>query len=256
MKNLVIYINQDKQFFGIEDNLMVQTQIENSLELGWKAEDILLVTNFPYEFSNIKSRVLEDDCYCIWWKQTSKINGIVRMFEKNLIEPDQIYWLHDLDAFENYPVEMDLEGKDTAFTDYGYDYRLWNTGSFFFNSKSRDIFEMIKKRCYEIEKNEERVLEHFTNNNVGNINSRIKRINITYNFPGSNNGNKYFQKVWDVCEKPVKVLHFHPLRWEGRFYRMMNGGNPLGVKLMSERLQRRSLLKPTEEQRLWILSVM
>lgn len=249
MKNLLTYTHPDHAFFGIEDNLMIETQIENSLELGWKKEDIILATNFPYEYMGVKSVVVSDDCMCSWWKQVSKIDCILWLFDNGRIK-DDIYWFHDLDAFEAYPLEFEKnleDGIDIYLTDYGYRYRKWNTGSFFFNNKSRDIFQMIWDRCHEIDSlekdkdlihayNEERSLEHLTGNNINNINSRIKKINPTYNFPGSNNGFKNFEMVYERCEKPVKVPHFHPLRWGGRFYRMFDGGNPLKVKMLPERL--------------------
>lgn len=54
MKNLLIYIHPDRKFvgesFSSETDVLPKIQIENSLKLGWKKEDILLVTNFPYEY--------------------------------------------------------------------------------------------------------------------------------------------------------------------------------------------------------------
>jgi hypothetical protein len=238
MKNLMVYISPKKEFWGVEDPLMIETQIENSLELGWKLEDIKLVTNFEYEHCGVKSIVVSDNCYCDWWKQVSKMNGILELFKMDLIKQDEIYWFHDLDAFEAVPINVDLEGKEAAFTDYGYSDKRWNTGSFFFKKEARDIMQAITDRCYEKHINEEYALGELTKNNENNINSRIKKINITYNFPGSNNGYKYFKMVYDSCELPVQVLHFHPLRWSGRFYRMFDGNNEYGVIMISERLKR------------------
>ena len=39
---------------------LVKVQIENSLALGWKKEDILLFTNFDFEYGVIKANVLKD----------------------------------------------------------------------------------------------------------------------------------------------------------------------------------------------------
>ena len=238
MKNLMTYTHPENAFSGIEDNLMIRTNIENSLLLGWKPEDIIVATNFPFEYMGVKAVEVSDDCQCKWWKQVSKIDCILWLFDNNKIEDNEIYWFHDLDAFEAHPVKMELDGIDVAFTDYGYRYTHWNTGSFFFNSKSRDIFQAIHDDCYEKELNEEVALEHLISKNTCNINKRMKKADITYNFPGSNNGYKNFEMVYDRCEKPIKVLHFHPLRWSARFYRMFDGGNPLEVQMIPKRLSK------------------
>ena len=242
----MVYINPDKQFFGIEDNLMVETNIENSIELGYDLKDIMLVTNFEYEHKGVKSIVVSDECYFKPWKQVSKMLGIMELFDRNLIEENEVYWFHDLDAFENNKVVVDIEGYDVGFTPYGYNDR-WNTGSFLFKKSSRDIMQMITDWCVDSYKaqgsdkpnreiNEEYALGDLTAKNVNNINPRIKTLNITYNYPGSQNGLKYFEHIYDSCDLPVQVLHFHPLRWSGRFYRMFHGGNPYNVNLITDRL--------------------
>jgi len=198
----------------------------------------MLVTNFDYEHCGVKSIVISDNCYCDWWKQVSKMNGILELFKKDMIEKDEIYWFHDLDAFENSPINVDLEDKEAAFTDYGYTDKRWNTGSFFFKKESKDIIQKIVDKCYEKKINEEYALRELINDNINNINSRIKKINITYNFPGSNNGYKNFKMVYDSCDLPVQVLHFHPLRWSGRFYRMFDGNNHYKILMISNILKK------------------
>jgi len=68
------------------------------------------------------------------------------------------------------------------------------------------------------------------------IKGRYEEINHTYNFPGSRNGTKYFSRVYNNCELPVKVLHFHPMRHRGRYFRMLCGVNEMNLNLMPERL--------------------
>ncbi|KKR28424.1 MAG: hypothetical protein UT61_C0050G0008 [Candidatus Woesebacteria bacterium GW2011_GWA1_39_8] len=60
MKNLLIYINPPK-CFGDEEKITVQIQIDNSLELGWKREDIIFVTNFSYEYNSIKAIKIDEE---------------------------------------------------------------------------------------------------------------------------------------------------------------------------------------------------
>jgi hypothetical protein len=54
MKNLLIHINPVSKIFSPEHEDLTRIQIDNSLELRWKKEEILLVTNFPYEYRGIK----------------------------------------------------------------------------------------------------------------------------------------------------------------------------------------------------------
>ena len=67
MKNLMIYISPTGSFSNPRADLVAddaalcaKVAIENSLQLGWKAEDILLFTNFEYQYGDIKAQVLPD----------------------------------------------------------------------------------------------------------------------------------------------------------------------------------------------------
>lgn len=79
MKNLLIYISPKKDF-GDEEKIAIKIQIDNSLDLGWKKEEIMLVTNFPYEHDSVKALQVSDDNYCPFFPQASKINVIVDLF--------------------------------------------------------------------------------------------------------------------------------------------------------------------------------
>mgnify|MGYP001205207144 CR=1 FL=1 len=229
MKNLLIYISPN----GIEgeNGRMLKIQIENSLDLGWKLEDIILITNFSYEYGGVKSRVVPDELYCDFWKQQSKINSILYLFDKGLIE-NELYWFHDLDAFQTVPITISID-KDIVFTDYGYPHaRIWNTGSFFFNKSAEKTLRMITERVYKDKTDEELALRDLINEGF----TDYGKINISYNFPGSKGGEKYFELIYNNADKPVKVIHFHPERRGGRFFRLFCGENSLGIKLMPDRL--------------------
>src|SRR3989344_2935283 len=115
MKNLLIYINP-RHDFGVEEKVTVKIQIDNSLDLGWKRQDILLVTNFPYEYNAVKATIVGDENYCDSIPTTSKINTIVDLFKiqalidifkintivdlfKKGLMAGELYWYHDLDVF-------------------------------------------------------------------------------------------------------------------------------------------------------------
>jgi hypothetical protein len=203
MKNLLIYIHPDR-FFHEDYARLVKVQIENSFRLGWKKEDILMVTNFPYSYMGVDAFVVDDSLFCEHRKKASKINVIYSLLEKGII--NELCWFHDFDAYQLLPFgEIDLDGKDAGFTDYGYsDY--WNTGSFFFLPSSIDIFEWIQREMNRKKSNEERALMVLTDHNINSINSRYKRLNCTYNLGRMRQTDITLAKA----DKPIQVLHFHP----------------------------------------------
>ncbi len=233
MKLLLIYINPIKEF-DEEGKVTVKIQIDNSLELGWKLEDILLYTNFPYEYNGVKSIVIDDNTYS---DISSKTSVISYLFDKGLIG-DELYWVHDLDAFQDYVITEDeikevMGNADIALTDSGATTR-WALGSIFFKKSSEDIFRMIKDKVNQEEINEEKALRRLTLKNINNINPRIKKLNISYNFQMWNIGLCYPMAI-----KPLRVLHFHPFRnFKGMntldFF--LRGKNKINTMLMSERL--------------------
>lgn len=246
MKNVMIYINPAKKF-DTETELLAKIQIDNSLRLGWKKEDILMVTNFPYEHNGIKAWIVADDIYCPFYKYVSKINAIIRLHDQGIITGRELYWFHDFDAYENNKIdekELGLESVNAGFTDYGRMPR-WNGGSFFFKVSAMDIFEKIQKMIYENYKirnltggdryhlySEEIALESLSLTNWKNINDKIIRMNYTYNF-GMRNIKSNYRKT----DKPIRVLHFHPYKKEMDTLAIaMYGKNRLGVPLMTEPL--------------------
>lgn len=229
MKNLLIFLNPSHEFDD-EGKRLVKIQIDNSLDLGWKREDILLVTNFPYEFNGVKALEVPDNIYCDYWKQMSKINAILYLFYLGLI--NDTFWFHDMEAFQVQPLDFTLT-KDLALTDYGY-MKKWQTGILFFNQNSRDTIQLIHDRAYELQTDEERALDDLTKDNK--LKDKLEILNITHNFPGSIHALRHFEEVYNKAEKPIKVVHFHPDRFKGKFFRVMMGLNPLGVKIMTDRL--------------------
>ncbi len=196
------YINPLKEF--TEDYAaLVKVQIDNSLRT-WDPKDILLVTNFPYTYAGVDSIVVPDELFCAHRKRASKINVICHMIDNGLV--GDLCWFHDFDAFQLDILPEDiLIDKDAAFTDYGFN-KTWNTGSFFFIPKARDIFELIRKTMNAKLINEEQAFGRLTSMNIGNINTRYVKLNNTYNLGQKWSGELSYEKA----DKPIKVLHFHP----------------------------------------------
>lgn len=243
MKNLLIYISPTGSFDNKRPDLindagpLVKIQIENSLALGWKKEDILLITNFAFEYGVIKAKVLKDVEFFERKPQASKINAIVKLFEEGLIEESDVYWFHDLDAYQLQPIsesEIDLDEADMALTDYGVSSR-WSTGVIFFKKSARDIFEQIKKIVYRDNIDEEMALGKLTQSDQ-NIARRIKKLNKSYNFTPPRLKYSYQKAL-----KPLRVAHFHLEGGNGRFevknpVAFFMGENELGIPLITERL--------------------
>ncbi len=266
MKNLLIYINPKKEFDD-EGKIAIKIQIDNSLELGWKPEDLILATNFDYEYNGVKSFVVEDENFCTFCPPVSKINTIINLFKQkvigvNGIKKDKIYWFHDIDAFQLNQItdsELELNGKDILLPDFGRKPK-WSTGSFFFKNSSRNIFNWTKDIAYKYSVNEEDALWILTGNDIynrpshllirgytskdmaeiKNINERIKKANITYNFHSFNVRSNY-----KAALKPIRVAHFHfvdrPINphnnvTPNKLDFFLRGKNKINVQLVPERL--------------------
>jgi len=206
MKNLLIYINPVDKKFSPEHEDLTKIQIDNSLSLGWKTKDILLVTNFDNKYKGVTSVKVED--YSVFdQNRSTKIPAINELFKREIIS-DDIYWFHDHDAFQLVDFEFKLnENKDAAFTTHGaYDPVMWNAGSFFFNKKSKDIFTWIEEWMEKLGgTNEQSALTHMWKINYENINNRCQILDSSYNL-----GIYNIEENIRNSAPPIKVAHFHP----------------------------------------------
>lgn len=252
MKNLLIYINPRKDFDD-EGRIVIKIQIDNSIDLGWKREDIMLVTNFPYEYNGVRSLVVGDDHYCTFEPLSTKGYTIPKLFERGLFKEGEIYWVHDLDAFQNEVVtesEVEPVMGEMGLTDRGRVPKL-NMGSIFFKSSARDIFNWINEIICAHKIDEESAVWILTGHDnflydmepplvkgytesdisgIANINERIKKINISYNFRMWN-----INSTFRMAVKPIRVVHFRPfIKDELDFF--LYGKNKINTVLMSERL--------------------
>lgn len=224
MKNLLIYINPQRSFsqewikdgqslWKDETETLLKIQIDNSLELGWKPEDIMVVMNFPWEYNGVKAIEVGDENYCDFAPTASKINVICTLFDMGLIG-DELYWFHDNDAFQVGELDIDVN-DEIALTDYGIARghtdisKRWSTGVLFFRRGARDTFKLIQHGVNNsYRKNEEIALLAMTRCNYAHINDKIRKIDITYNFASRA---RKLPEQYEVALKPLRVIHFHPL---------------------------------------------
>jgi len=214
----MIFLNPIKSFRdGVWENeaeKLIKIQIENSLEMGWKREDIMLVTNFTYEFMGIKSMVVGDENFYEPKPTCSKMVTIINLIKSGVIG-NELHWFHDLDAFQLENLgEIDLKYNELALTDYGKttihpgrDSR-WSTGSLFFRAGALDLFEKIMEEVHKYQCNEEVAMLEMLKKKRHQVDKpRIRKLNITYNFATRK---RNIAEQYKIVDKPIKVIHFHP----------------------------------------------
>lgn len=239
MKNLLIFTGPNKRF-NAEHSILAKIQIDNSLDLGWKREDVLLVTDFEYEYNGVKSFVIKRDVYYHFDLAASKLPVILHLLNQGVIESKELYWCHDFDAYQNASfseAELGLTNFDLGLTHYFYKPE-WQFGSFFFKSSAKDILELLDKTIRErphLSRNNEKTLTWLIKHNMIDQ-KRYERMNVTYNFT-----KRYIATVYKEAQKPLKVLHFLPsnkdaLMTDTALNMFMYGKNRLKIPLMSDRL--------------------
>ena len=221
MKNLLIYINPSKQFQP-HHKMMIEVQIDNSLDY-WKPEDIIVATNFPYEYHGIKSIEVPDLINSQYPEDpkaiiNSKTDVIIYLLENKIITG--LTWFHDTDAFQVAPfvedeyTEFKLE-KDLGLVKYGiYPKRNLNpvdvpdseritSGNIFFKPESLDIFKRILEKM-----DREKILDESAFSlMMPEIKDRVQIMNQTYNISA--------RRIRANCAnsiQPIRVVHFPPQR--------------------------------------------
>lgn len=238
VKNILVYTSTNREF-SEENQTLVKVQIDNSLSLGWLRKDILLYTNFPYEYNGVKATVVDDRLQFRFDKTGNKILVIHDLLKNNALRPG-LYWYHDFDAFQNHKItekELGLDGVDIGLTGYGYKEQV-NGGSFFFRETATKLFEEWCNSNHAIVRtrgDEKTMTDMLKDGRMKKF--KYKMLNITYNFGMRHTRGNYLR-----AEKPLKVLHFHPnyddnlLPYPTKdtfFY----GKNPLGIVYVSDRLK-------------------
>ena len=173
----------------------LKAQIENSFELGWGRDDLIVVTNFSFVFRNVGAVRFDLNENCL---TGSKLFALRELFRHEMIRED--VWIHDLDAWQVVPFEFP-DIKDIGLAEYSRP--KFNGGSVFCKPSARDI---VFDLCSFLEENElgreEPTLQEFLR---GKYKDRTTVVDHTYNV-----GCSGFIERWERSEKPIKVAHFHP----------------------------------------------
>jgi hypothetical protein len=135
MKNVMIANFNKKSHTKIDDLITIlKAQLENSLELNWKPEDICILSNFTFEYNGVKAIEINLNDHCL---TGSKMFGIQWIIKQNA---DIVYWAHDLDCWQGEEFECP-EFKDVGLAEYSLP--KFNGGSVFWRDSAKDIVDAI-----------------------------------------------------------------------------------------------------------------
>jgi len=222
MKNVMVANLLPKSRTNKEELVaMAQAQIENSLDLGWKPEDICLITNFDFEHAGVTAIKTNLNEHC---STGSKMFGIRWLVAQNL---DNVYWAHDLDCWQDVAFEPP-KFKDVGICEYSLP--KYNGGSVFWRDTSKDIIEHVTRTLEETNATrEEPTLNKVLKSKE--YRDRVTVLNTTFNL-----GCSGFVKRYERAIKPIHASHFHPtnrIAWES--HALNRSG--LGYRSVSPRLE-------------------
>lgn len=199
MKNLLMFTNPQEKF-DRETEVYSRIQIDNSLDLGWEIDDIVLATNFDYSYRGVKSVVVEDKDPCLFNPRNGKINALNDLFNKGVIVDNELYFLHDFDAWQLLPFDqasLGLAGLDLGLTicDHGAKY---SGGVVFFSRNARDIWVWVTDYMYKNKLDEQLGFDALIEAGELNIRQRYKLLDRKYNVG-----------IYKITH-PIVIAHFHP----------------------------------------------
>lgn len=209
MKQVIVYNQINTEYHGakryIDDELrkFFQCQIDVSLHLGWNPEDIILGTNFDFEYRGVKSHELYD--ICKWSGFNNFWFGAVELLERGIITED--FWLHDHDSWPNRKFNFPDYNGEVAGCEYvGTD--EWNCGSIYCKKTSLETLQYIKEFLTvnkDVDLSSDEVFISILRKRDNPIQDRLTSINTSYNVGVTHGPLRLAQAT-----KPVNVLSFNP----------------------------------------------
>ena len=227
MKRLMVANKQknSKSRYSFErTETSLKAQIDNMLEIGWETKDIILLTNFDFEFMGIKAELIKLNDFCL---TGSKLWGMKWLFDNGRV--DEIIYASDLDCWQNIWFDCPEFEGDVGASQYSNP--KFNGGSVFWKPGSKDIVdEIVNALTKEKAKSEEPTLNRIFKSEE--YKDRVSILNSTYNV-----GCSGFAPRYERSFKPVRICHFHPnnsIAWE--IHGLDREG--LGVIAVTVRLER------------------
>lgn len=207
MKRLLVANKQEKsrsRYSFESTETLLKAQIDNMIQLGWRQNDIVLLSNFDFEFMNVKATKIKLNDFCL---SGSKMWATKWFLENNKI--DEVINSSDLDCWQNWPFPCPEFNTDVACATYSNP--KFNGGNIFWKPGAIDILNEIIKRLEETkEAKEEPVLNKVFKSKE--FRDRVTVLDHTYNCGCSGFIPRYTRSI-----KPVFCCHFHPsnsIAWE------------------------------------------
>jgi len=225
MKNFIVANRNDNspRYKKEKIEILVQAQIDNSIELGWDKKNIILIANFDYEFMGVKTLKTNLNEFCWTGSKMFALQWYLDNYEIDLI------WSHDLDCWQNVWFNPPEFKRDIGACYYNNP--KYNGGSIFWKKESKDIIDyIVEKLAEERARQEEPTLNKVFKSKQ--FKKRITELNRTYNV-----GCSGFLPRYEKSIKPIHVCHFHPyngIAWE--IHTLDRSGT--GVKSVTPRLER------------------
>ena len=195
---------QSKRYKTGNIEVLLKAQIHNCIEVGWKPDNIILLSNFVFEYMKVKTRLAKLNDFC--WTG-SKLFALKWYMEKEKVK--DIIWAKDLDCWQNIWFDCPKFDGDVGASQYSNP--KFNGGSIFWKSQAKDIIDEV----LSIITTNKAVNEEPTLNKVfksKEYKDRVSVLNYTYNVWCSG-----FVPRYERSKKPIHVCHFHPynqVAWE------------------------------------------
>jgi len=203
MKNVMIYNIVDNKRRHDTDELfkLFKMQIDNSLHYGWNPSDIIIGTNFEFEYKGVSTHLLSDICeFNIF---NNKWYGMYELMKMGVLNDD--FWFHDQDNWQIYDIQFpNFDGEVAACTYVSTP--EWNTGSVFVKRTALEILEYIVDSMklnpidYQSDENWIAFLRHNSE-----ITSYLSTINCEYCV-----GYTFIDERITAANKPIKVVGCMP----------------------------------------------
>ena len=210
MKHVLVFNQIDTTYHGgmnYENEQLFnyfKAQIDWSIHLGWKKEDIIIGTNFDFEYNGVKNHHLTDVCtysgYNNFWY------GALELMKSGVLDED--YWLHDQDSWP---------ARKFSFPNFdgvigGCEYQenpYWNCSTVYFKKTSQFLLEYIVYFMKEYPNvpisSDEEWINFFRFSPQSEARDYFSSINTRYNC-----GFTYFDLRYKNAIKPINVYGFKP----------------------------------------------
>lgn len=226
---------ENKRYNKENMEVLLKAQIENSIELGWRPLDILIVSNMSFEFMKVRTIKIAMNNFCY---SGSKMFAL--KWYMNNHDADDLIWSKDLDCWQNVWFDPPKFKRDVGISTYSNG--KFNGGSIFWKPKAQDLVDIIisvlvKTSAPKEEPTLNKILKH------KNIHKRVQTLDYSYNV-----GCSGFVPRYERAVKPIKVCHFNPqnsIAWEIHGLDRCGIGE-VAVTLRLERLLRKYYTLATE----------